>query len=115
MAAGLGGAVIGAGMADKADAAAYRAASALERPVLMPIRLVSSGDVKAQFGSIAAHRWTSQQPDLRGVLRERRCSVRPTPAGRDRTVPVRSGVGPERLSTGNPKTGAPPTWPADCR
>ena len=43
----IGVAVIGAGMAGKAHAAAYRTASALYDPVLPPIRLVSIGDVNA--------------------------------------------------------------------
>ena len=47
----IGVAVIGAGMAGKAHAAAFRTASALYNPVLPPIRLVSIGDVNAEFGS----------------------------------------------------------------
>ena len=54
MADSLGVAVIGAGMAGKAHAAAYRTASTLYSPVLPPIRLVSIGDVNAEFGSLAA-------------------------------------------------------------
>ena len=57
MADGLGVAVIGAGMAGRAHAAAYRTASALYSPVLPPIRLVSIGDVNAEFGSLAARRF----------------------------------------------------------
>ena len=52
----IGVAVIGAGMAGKAHAAAFRTASALYNPVLPPVRLVSIGDVNPQFGSIAAQR-----------------------------------------------------------
>ncbi len=48
MADGLGVAVIGAGMAGRAHAAAFRTASALYNPVLPPIRLVSIGDVNAR-------------------------------------------------------------------
>src|SRR4249920_2865062 len=57
MADSLGVAVIGAGMAGKAHAAAYRTASALYSPVLPPVRLVSIGDVNAEFGSLAARRF----------------------------------------------------------
>jgi predicted dehydrogenase len=41
----IGVAVIGAGMAGKAHAAAYRSATTLYRPVLPPVRLVSIADV----------------------------------------------------------------------
>jgi len=54
---GLGVAVIGAGMAGKAHAAAYRVAPSLFSPLLPPIRLVSIGDVNAEFGSLAARRF----------------------------------------------------------
>ncbi len=60
---GLGVAVIGAGMAGKAHAAAYRTASALYDPVLPPIRLVSIGDVNAEFGSLAARRYGYERND----------------------------------------------------
>ncbi len=60
---GLGVAVIGAGMAGKAHAAAYRTASALYDPVLPPIRLVSIGDVNAEFGSLAARRFGYERND----------------------------------------------------
>src|SRR6476469_2491496 len=63
MADGLGGAVIGAGMAGRAHAAAYRTASALYNPVLPPIRLVSIGDVNAEFGSLAARRFGYERND----------------------------------------------------
>ncbi|GAA2199670.1 Gfo/Idh/MocA family oxidoreductase [Sinomonas flava] len=53
----LGVAVIGAGMAGKAHAAAYRTASTLYRPTLPEIRLVSIGDVNAEFGQAAATRF----------------------------------------------------------
>ena len=56
MADGLGVAVIGAGLAGRAHAAAYRTASALYSPVLPPVRLVSIGDVNSEFGSLAARR-----------------------------------------------------------
>jgi len=54
---GLGVAVIGAGMAGKAHAAAYRIASSLYSPVLPPIRLVSIADVNEEVGSLAARRF----------------------------------------------------------
>jgi predicted dehydrogenase len=53
----LGVAVIGAGMAGKAHAAAYRASSTFYRPTLPEIRLVSIGDVNAEFGRAAARRF----------------------------------------------------------
>ena len=59
----IGVAVIGAGMAGKAHAAAYRSASAVYDPVLPPIRLVSIGDVNAEFGSLAARRFGYQRHD----------------------------------------------------
>jgi predicted dehydrogenase len=60
---GIGVAVIGAGMAGKAHAAAYRTASAVYDPVLPPIRLVSIGDVNAEFGSLAARRFGYERND----------------------------------------------------
>lgn len=63
MAESLGVAVIGAGMAGKAHAAAYRTASALYSPVLPPLRLVSIGDVNAEFGSLAARRFGYERND----------------------------------------------------
>src|SRR3954467_9423392 len=63
MADGLGVAVIGAGMAGRAHAAAYRTASALYNPVLPPVRLVSIGDVNAEFGSLAARRFGYERHD----------------------------------------------------
>src|SRR6476660_1143627 len=63
MADSLGVAVIGAGMAGKAHAAAYRTAPTLYNPVLPPIRLVSIGDVNAEFGSLAARRFGYQRHD----------------------------------------------------
>jgi predicted dehydrogenase len=59
----IGVAVIGAGMAGKAHAAAYRSASAVYDPVLPPIRLVSIGDVNAEFGSLAARRFGYERHD----------------------------------------------------
>ncbi|MCW3768452.1 Gfo/Idh/MocA family oxidoreductase [Paenarthrobacter sp. PAE-2] len=63
MAESLGVAVIGAGMAGKAHAAAYRTASALYSPVLPQVRLVSIGDVNAEFGSVAARRFGYERND----------------------------------------------------
>ena len=63
MAESLGVAVIGAGMAGRAHAAAYRTASALYSPVLPPVRLVSIGDVNAEFGSLAAKRFGYERND----------------------------------------------------
>ena len=63
MADGLGVAVIGAGMAGKAHAAGYRSASAVFEPSLPPIRLVSIGDVNAEFGSLAARRFGYERND----------------------------------------------------
>ena len=63
MADGLGVAVIGAGMAGRAHAAAYRTASALYDPVLPPVRLVSIGDVNAEFSSLAARRFGYERND----------------------------------------------------
>lgn len=57
MTASLGVAVIGAGMAGKAHAAAYRAARTLYAPVLPEIRLVAIGDVYAPLGEETAQRF----------------------------------------------------------
>ena len=53
----IGVAVIGAGMAGKAHAAAYRAASSVYSPTLPEIRLVAIGDVYAPLGQEAAKRF----------------------------------------------------------
>ncbi|MCA4134847.1 Gfo/Idh/MocA family protein [Arthrobacter sp. M4] len=63
MAKSLGVAVIGAGMAGKAHAAAYRTASTLYSPILPAVRLVSIGDVNAEFGSLAARRFGYERHD----------------------------------------------------
>lgn len=57
MTTSIGVAVIGAGMAGKAHAAAYRAASTVYSPVLPKIRLVAIGDVYAPLGQEAAKRF----------------------------------------------------------
>jgi predicted dehydrogenase len=59
----LGVAVIGAGMAGRAHAAAYRLAPALYDPTLPPVRLVSIGDVNPAFGELAARRFGYQRND----------------------------------------------------
>ncbi|MDN3311944.1 Gfo/Idh/MocA family oxidoreductase [Microbacterium oryzae] len=59
----LGVAVIGAGMAGRAHAAAYRTAPTVYDSTLPPIRLVSIGDVNAEFGSLAARRFGYQRND----------------------------------------------------
>jgi predicted dehydrogenase len=53
----LGVAVIGAGMAGRAHAAAYRVAPSLYAPTLPPVRLVSIADVNPAFGENAARRF----------------------------------------------------------
>ena len=63
MSKSLGVAVIGAGMAGKAHAAAYRTASTLYSPDLPEIRLVSIGDVNPEFGSAAAKRFGYERHD----------------------------------------------------
>jgi predicted dehydrogenase len=50
-------------MAGRAHAAAYRTASSLYSPVLPPVRLVSIGDVNAEFGSLAARRFGYERND----------------------------------------------------
>ncbi|TKV61732.1 Gfo/Idh/MocA family oxidoreductase [Nakamurella flava] len=59
----IGVAVIGAGMAGKAHAAAYKVANSLYAPVLPEVRLVSIGDVNAEFGSAAARRFGYERND----------------------------------------------------
>ncbi len=59
----LGVAVIGAGMAGRGHAAAYRAASSLYETNLPPIRLVSIGDVNSTFGKIAADKYGYERTD----------------------------------------------------
>ncbi len=59
----LGVAVIGAGMAGKAHAAAYRTASTLYSPTLPAIRLVSIGDINEHFATLAAQRFGYERWD----------------------------------------------------
>ncbi|GAB3253310.1 Gfo/Idh/MocA family protein [Arthrobacter pigmenti] len=60
---GIGVAVIGAGMAGKAHASAYRTAPTLFKPTLPPVRLVSIGDINPEFGSAAARRFGYERTD----------------------------------------------------
>jgi predicted dehydrogenase len=53
----IGVAVIGAGMAGRAHAAAYRSAPMLYQPTLPELRFVSIGDVSPELGSVAARRF----------------------------------------------------------
>jgi predicted dehydrogenase len=59
----LGVAVIGAGMAGRAHAAAYRTAPTLYRTTLPPLRYVSIADVSPDFGSLAAQRFGYERSD----------------------------------------------------
>jgi predicted dehydrogenase len=59
----LGVAVIGAGMAGRAHAAAYRTAPTLYRSVLPPLRYVSIADVSPEFGALAARRFGFERSD----------------------------------------------------
>ncbi len=57
----IGIAVIGAGMAGQAHAAAYRVAPTLYDPVLPPLRLVAIGDVNETLGGHVARRYGYQK------------------------------------------------------
>ncbi len=59
----LGIAVIGAGMAGRAHAAAYRVAPTLYRPTLPPLRYISIADVSPELGSLAAGRFGYERSD----------------------------------------------------
>src|SRR4051794_11434773 len=59
----LGVAVIGAGMAGRAHAAAHRTAPSIYQPTLPPVRLVSIGDVNPEFGEAAARRFGYDRHD----------------------------------------------------
>jgi len=59
----IGVAVIGAGMAGKAHAAAYRTAPTLFDPVLPKLRYVSIGDVNEQLGAATAKRFGYERTD----------------------------------------------------
>ncbi|MFV0253319.1 MAG: Gfo/Idh/MocA family protein [Beutenbergiaceae bacterium] len=62
-ASALGVAVIGAGMAGKAHAAAYRSASSVFEPVLPPVRLVSIADIHEPAARAAAQRFGYSRHD----------------------------------------------------
>lgn len=59
----IGVAVIGAGMAGRAHAASYRIAATMYDSVLPPLRLISIGDVNAEFGQAAADRFGFERTD----------------------------------------------------
>jgi predicted dehydrogenase len=59
----IGVAVIGAGMAGRAHAAAYRIAPTLYESTLPDLRLVSIGDVSPELGSLAARRFGFERND----------------------------------------------------
>ena len=59
----IGVAVIGAGMAGRAHAAAYRIAPTLYASTLPPLRFVSIADVSPEFGSLAARRFGYERSD----------------------------------------------------
>ncbi len=59
----IGIAVIGAGMAGRAHAAAFRTAPTLYESTLPPLRFVAIGDVSPEFGSLAARRFGYERAD----------------------------------------------------
>lgn len=59
----LGVAVIGAGMAGRAHAAAYRIAPTLYQSVLPPLRFVSVADISPEMGQLAARRFGYERSD----------------------------------------------------
>ena len=59
----IGIAVIGAGMAGKSHAAAYRVAPTLYQSVLPELRYVSIGDVNAELGAATARRYGYERSD----------------------------------------------------
>lgn len=59
----IGVAVIGAGMAGRGHAAAYRASTSLYESNLPEVKLVSIGDVNAHFGEAAAKRFGFERHD----------------------------------------------------
>ena len=59
----IGVAVIGAGMAGRAHAAAYRTAPTLYESTLPDLRFVSIGDVSPELGSLAARRFGYERTD----------------------------------------------------
>ncbi|MGH3338244.1 MAG: Gfo/Idh/MocA family protein, partial [Propionibacteriaceae bacterium] len=59
----IGIAVIGAGMAGRAHAAAYRSAPTLYRSTLPDLRFISIGDISPELGSLAARRFGYERND----------------------------------------------------
>ena len=59
----LGVAVVGAGMAGRAHAAAYRSAPTLYESTLPPLRYVSIADVSPELGELAARRFGYERAD----------------------------------------------------
>jgi predicted dehydrogenase len=59
----IGIAVIGAGMAGRAHAAAYRIAPSLYESILPDLRYVSIGDISPELGSLAARRFGYERAD----------------------------------------------------
>jgi predicted dehydrogenase len=59
----IGIAVIGAGMAGRAHAAAYRIAPSLYQSILPDLRFVSIGDISPELGSLAAKRFGYERSD----------------------------------------------------
>ncbi|MGO1736221.1 MAG: Gfo/Idh/MocA family protein [Leucobacter sp.] len=72
MSTSLGVAVIGAGMAGKAHAAAYRAATTVFKPTLPEIRLVSIADINVELGAEAAARYGFERhgADWRSIVED---------------------------------------------
>jgi predicted dehydrogenase len=60
----IGVAVIGAGMAGRAHAAAYRTAPTLYESTLPDLRYVSIGDISPELGSLAARRFGYERNDM---------------------------------------------------
>jgi predicted dehydrogenase len=60
----IGVAVIGAGMAGRAHAAAYRVAPTLYESTLPDLRFVSIGDISPELGSLAARRFGYERNDI---------------------------------------------------
>jgi len=61
----IGVAVIGAGMAGRAHAAAYRMAPSLYESILPDLRFVSIGDISPELGSLATRRFGYERADTR--------------------------------------------------
>ena len=70
----IGIAVIGAGMAGKSHAAAYRVAPTLYRPTLPDLRYVSICDVNAEVGEATARRYGVGRATLFRHVRQERAA-----------------------------------------